>query len=320
MLVTKNRVEKKTLRNVMGDKAPTFDLKSMQGNNTAISDDGRGLEADISGHVYLSEGKVHVGRECMVLKGNVDASTGDIDFKGTVLIGGSVLPGSKIEAVGNVEVSGDIEEARVTSLEGNVKARCCKSSTITATGDVLIEEDAIDSTIVAYRQVSVGGENGIVGGKVATGVEIKAENVGSGDNRLTQLLIISSKATEILSEIEDLREREVRHVGEGIQDLKKRLTSVQEKLNTQQEKSLLFREMNNYFGLKKAIDALTWKREQFKNRLTSRPRGWRIQIEGTLYPGVLIHIGDRRIERKLKSHSVMICDKEGRASVVVGAG
>ncbi len=320
VLVTRNRAEKKTLRNVMGDKAPSFDLESMRGSNTVISADSRELEAAISGHVYMSEGRVNVGRECMVIKGNVDGSKGAIDFQGTILIGGSVGSGCRIEAVGNVEVSGDIEEATITSIEGSVKARRCECSTICAAEDVLIEQEVIESIIVAHRRVCVEGQGGIVGGKVAAGVEIKAVNVGSADHSLTQLFIITSKAVQMIGEIGDLQGREIRYVEEGVQDLKKRLTGVSEKLNTQQEKAKLFKEMNNYFGLKKAIDTLRSKKEKLENTVkSSMLRGWKVHISGTMYPGVYIHIGDRKIEKKVKRHSVIVCDKEGRASVLVGA-
>ncbi len=317
VLITHDSGEKRLLRNVRGQVVSSFDLKSTQGRNTAISVDRRQLAATIGGRVYLSEGRVHVEREAMAIKGNVDPCRGDIRFAGDVFVSGSVLSGSNVEAVGNVEVSGGIKEAKITSIEGSVEARSVRRSTITAKEDILIEE-AVDSTLIAYRQVCVEGENGIIGGKVAAGVGIKAVNVGSSNARRTELFIISRQAFGVLEELRNAGERELRFIQEEIEQSKEELDKVGERLNTEEEKELLFREMKNYFGLEQQIAALTSRRKKLENMVIHTPRRWRIEVTHTLYPGTLIHIGATEIERKTKLDNVVFYDDKGQVKRVFG--
>ncbi len=301
VLVTKILTQGEPRRNVKGEEIrweAIFDLKSIMGKNTLISPNRRELRAAIGGHVYSSEGRVHVECESMVIKGDVNPSLGNIHFDGDVHIVGSALPGSKITAIGDIEVSAGVREAKITSIKGSVNARSSQSSTITAKKDILIEEGVIDSVLTAFRRVSVEGENGIVGGKVTAGVEIKAVNVGSKDARPTELFIINPQVDEKLLDLE-----------ERIADLNEKLISLEKKLNTGKEKDLLFREMNSYLSLKKEIAALTSRKERLENTVMPKPEGWRIEITDTLYPGTLIYIGDTKIARKIKLNKVVFCDE-----------
>jgi len=309
-LVTKTLSQREPRRNVKGERTipeAIYDLRSIMGKNTLISPNRRELRAATSGYVYSSGGRVHVERESMVIKGDVNPPLGDIHFEGDIYIGGSVLPGSKIAAVGNIEVSGGVKEAEITSIEGSVKARSSQSSTITSKKDILIEDGVIDSTLTAFRRVSVEGENGIVGGKVTAGVEIKAANVGSRDACPTELFIVNPEVDEKLLDLE-----------QRIEDLNEKLITLGKELNTRKEKDLLFREMDSYLSLKKEVDALTSRKERLENTAMPKPQGWKIEITDTLYRGTSIHIGDTKIARKIKLNKVVFYDNRGRIEEMVG--
>ena len=313
VLATKILSQGEPRRNVKGERTipkAICDLRSIMGKNTLISPSGRELRAATSGYVYSSGGRVYVEHESMIIKGDVNPSLGDIHFEGDIHIGGSVLPGSKVEAVGNIEVSGGVKEARITSIDGSVKASSSQSSTITAKGGILIEEGVMDSTLIASRLVSVEGENGIVGGKVTAGVGIKAVNVGSRDARRTELLIIDPKVGEIVGESLDLEER--------IEDLNEKLVTLGKELNTGKEKDLLFRELNSYLSLKKELAGLASRKERLENTAMPKPGGWKIEVTDTLYPGTLIYIGDTRIARRIKLNKVVFYDNNGRVEQIVG--
>ncbi len=307
VLVTKNPTEKKPGRNVKGEESSARDLMLIQGKNTLISHDGKELRAVISGYVYLSEGCVHVERESMVIKGNVNPSLGDIHFEGDIHISGPVLPGSKVEAFGNIEVAGSVKEATIRSIEGSVKARSSQSSTITAKEDIVIEEEAIDSALTADHRVSVKGGEGIVGGRITAGAEIRAINVGSSNARPTELLIRGSMADKMYRELSESEER--------IEDLKRKLVSAGKKLDTGKEKTLLFREMDSYFSLKKEVGDLISRKERLENTVIPKPSRWRIEISGTVYPGVSIYIGDSKIEEDANLKQVWFYDGKGQTPV-----
>ena len=408
VLVTKNPTEKKSGRNVKGEESSARDLMLIQGKNTLISHDGKELRAVISGYVYLSEGCVHVERESMVIKGNVNPSLGDIHFEGdifigrfvlpyskveafgnievaggvkeatirsvegnvkarssqsstitakedivieeeaidsaltahhrvsvkggkgivggritagaeiqasegdiyferNIFIGGPVLSGSKIEAFGNIEVAGSVKEATIRSIEGSVKARSSQSSTITAKEDIVIEEEAIDSALTADHRVSVKGGKGIVGGRITAGAEIRAMNVGSSNARPTELLIRSSMADKMYRELSESEER--------IEDLKRKLVSAGKRLDTAKEKTLLFREMDSYLSLKKEVGDLISRKERLENTVIPKPSKWRMEISGTVYPGVSIYIGDSKIEEDANLKQVWFYDGKGQTPV-----
>ena len=292
-LITKNpNVEARRGRNVRGEEIrqkSMVNLESMRGKNILISDDGKELRAAICGYVYFLEGRIHVEYEYMLIKRNVDPSIGDIYFEGEIFIGGSILPGSKVRAVGNIEVLAGVRKAKITSIEGNVKARVSESSFIIAKGDILIEEEAVDSTLITCGRVIVEGERGIVGGKTKAGVEIKAVNVGSRDAPLTELFIIHPQAYE--------RDRELLNLEESVEDLKEKLVSLGEKLNMGKEKDHLFREMNRYFSLKKEVDALTSRKERLKNEKIPKIKEWKIEVTDTVYPGVVIYVDDSNLNK-----------------------
>ena len=51
------------------------------------------------------------------LNGDVDFSSGDIDFRGNVSINGNVTAGFKVRASGDIEVNGFIENSEVVLRE-----------------------------------------------------------------------------------------------------------------------------------------------------------------------------------------------------------
>ncbi len=168
-LVVKN-FEKLT-RNVRGEeiKVVKTDIKSIQGKNTIMSRDRKSLKAAITAYAYIEEGKVHVERNSMVIKGNVEASIGEIQFEGNLFVTGPVLTGSRIKGSGDIEIKGDV----------------------------------IDSIISAGHKLIVRG--GIIGG-VAAGNWISATSVGSRDHIVTELIIRNAEAHEIQVELLELQE------------------------------------------------------------------------------------------------------------------
>ena len=90
-----------------------------------MSEDGTKLISQVSGHVQLEGDKVFVSN-CLELV-DVDASTGDIDYDGSVVIKGNVLAGFSVKAAGDISVSGIVEGATLIS-GGNITLNCEEES------------------------------------------------------------------------------------------------------------------------------------------------------------------------------------------------
>ena len=87
------------------------------GHNIEISEDRRRLTSLVDGHVSLVEGKVFVSDVYEVE--NVDLSTGNIDFEGSVQVNGNVSSNFVIRAGSNVIISGVVEGAYIEA-GGNI--------------------------------------------------------------------------------------------------------------------------------------------------------------------------------------------------------
>ncbi len=85
--------------NVHGENIKPAAVKSAfikYGKNTILSEDKRTLTAEKSGHVTVKEGKITVSDVLTVE--NVDVSTGNIDYEGSVQINGTVSTNFSVKA------------------------------------------------------------------------------------------------------------------------------------------------------------------------------------------------------------------------------
>lgn len=173
------------------------------GKNTKIVDDT--IVAAIDGQVIENGKKIAVD-PLLNIKGDVDMSTGNIDFNGSVNIKGSVQAGFFVCAVGDVEISGTVSggivEARNITVIGGVqgmnrghlravedfRASFAENANIIAERDVYISDVMLHSEIHAGRKIIVEGHRGqIMGGTAVAGEEIRAKTIGNTMNVSTKL-------------------------------------------------------------------------------------------------------------------------------------
>ena len=127
------------------------------------------------------------------VQADVDTSTGDIEYNGSVNVKGNVRTGFKIRAKGDVEISGVVEGALIIAdgdvilhrgiqgmgrcqiiAKGNLVSRFIESAVVAVNG--YIETDTIlHSKITAKGDIFVRGKNGnIIGGNVRSTSLIEA--------------------------------------------------------------------------------------------------------------------------------------------------
>jgi len=305
-------------KNVRGEKI-TFKgetgLKSIQGKNSIISRGREFLKAAISGYAYIEEGKVHVERNSMVIKSNVETSMGEIQFEGNIFITGSVLTGSEIKALGDIEIKRDVKGAKVISREGGVTigggvydGEREMEASVEAQGNILVREEVINSVVSAGHKLIVRG--GIIGG-VAAGNSITSTSVGSRDHIETSLIMRDPKAYEIYGELLELQDK--------IEMQEDVLENIRKELNTGKEKELLREQTSNYLAIKKELNDLKAKDRELKETVIPKVRGWKIEASDTLHPGVVIFIND--IERRISKEWVNVTfleDHGGRIETILG--
>lgn len=165
--------------------------------NIHISEDGLKLISDVDGHVTLEDDKVSVSNVFEV-PSDVDASTGDIEFNGSVLIKGNVRTGFVVNATGNIEVLGVVEGAVLNSGEdivlqrgvqgmnrciitagGNLISKFIESANVNVNGTVNAES-IFNSKVAAKGDVVVSGKGGsIIGGDVRATSLVEAAVIGT---------------------------------------------------------------------------------------------------------------------------------------------
>lgn len=184
---------------VQGTQIKPRDVKKQQlryGNNIALSEDGMELTSKVNGHVTLVEGRVFVSN--VLELENVDISTGNVEYDGSVTISGNVQSNFSVVAKGNIVVNGLVEGAYLEAggdiiiargmvgrskgelkAGGNVVAKFLENTKVTAAGDVTTES-ILHSTVMSGHDVSVDGRRGfIAGGRVCAANQVNVKTLGS---------------------------------------------------------------------------------------------------------------------------------------------
>ncbi len=165
-------------------------LKPMPGKNINIRI-GKGVEiqgeeavATMEGALEWSDDKISIG-QLLFIDGDVDFAVGNIDFSGRVIVNGHVRSGFKIDAAGDIEIRGTVEDAVMTSSRGsiivekgivgrqkavitahkNVEARFIQEATVVAGQNILVSEYIIRSEIKAGNAVLMTGVKGRIMGR-----------------------------------------------------------------------------------------------------------------------------------------------------------
>lgn len=166
------------------------------GKNVALSEDRMSISSEVNGCVTLVDGQVFVTDIYEVE--NVDNSTGNIDFDGSVQVNGNVCSGFSVNAQGNVIVRGVVEGASIYAegdivitrgmngmskgrLEagGNIVAKFLENAQANAAG-YISAESILYSRVMAGSEINVTGKRGfITGGHACAGMKISAKNLGA---------------------------------------------------------------------------------------------------------------------------------------------
>ncbi|WP_051569082.1 FapA family protein [Alkaliphilus transvaalensis] len=299
--------------NVMGVEVPAKkgkEGKFKKGKNTTESDDGLKLYAAIDGQVRIDDGKVTVS-EVYQIQGNVDNSTGNINFNGTVIVNGNVRSGFKISAEGNIEVNGVVEGATLISkgniilnrgiqgnnaayleCEGNLVAKYIENSKIKCDGDITADF-ILHSDVVAKGKIILAGKKSlVVGGEIRASEEIRARVVGSHMGTLTKLEV--GVDPEIRNKYEELK-GEALELQKNCENLKKTidLLNRQAKITPlpQSKEEILIKSIKTYEYLKKKYDLLHEELQLMEERIQNLSMG-KVHVEDRIYPGVKVIISN----------------------------
>lgn len=299
---------------VTGKVIPTKagkDVTIKAGKNTELIDNNSTLIAADCGHVVFTGGKISV-MPVYEVPGDVNFSTGNIDFVGNVVVKGNVTEGFVVKSQGDVEVRGSIAGGSVFAgghlqvkngiqgvgkgtvhCGGNIFTKFIENAKIKADGDIMVGEAIMHSYVYAKGSIQVGGRKGvIVGGVTGAGIEIIAKIVGSSFSTNTELEAgVNPELREKFNEANKTLEEAKKNLNKTQQafTLLKTLESKLGDLPTE-KKAMLVKVSRAQFQLMALVQTLTEQVQALEVELESNIRG-KISISNLAHPGVKITIG-----------------------------
>lgn len=306
------------------------DVSVPVGRNTALTEDRTLLISQKTGHVTFVNGKFQVD-PILQINGNIDNSTGNLNYDGDILITGDVRNGFSVKATGRIDIRGSVEGAQITAqgsitiasgMSGNgrgtltsdsdVKCRYLEHCTVTAKGNVYAES-IINSKIESGQDIVVtSGMGVIIGGTLLASNSINARIIGSKVRRLVTELIIANVPKNVEESARLTRELEQLH--HNMSEVRKNITYL-ETTQRQDRQQLLD-------DLKQASAYLSLREQEITNRLneitaSDLEQSGIIQCQ-QLLPVVRIRIGSSSLlVQDEYSRSIIYRNNEG--DVMIGS-
>jgi hypothetical protein len=191
----------RTGMNVLGEKLPAPNgtpAALIAGEGVRSEKDGTGFYAETNGSIILN-GSVIAVVNTYVVNGDVDYSTGNIQFNGNVVINGNVPDGFEVKAEGDIIVAKIVESARLEAgrdivIKGGVQGKgkglisagrdikvgYAQNAQLEAQGNIYIGNSAINSSIFTSKNLVMLERHGsIIGGEVSAQRGIDVRVLGS---------------------------------------------------------------------------------------------------------------------------------------------
>ncbi|MCL2618260.1 MAG: FapA family protein [Defluviitaleaceae bacterium] len=174
---------------------------------TYLSDDGQKLFATVSGQIIYDGRKVTIN-PVLEVPGDVNSSTGNIDFVGSVAVKGNVVAGFLVSADGDIDINGVVESSYIKAkgnvlisrgvqgadkaeiiAEGDVSLKFAENCTIRA-GRNINAEAVLHSKIMCRGNMELAGKTGyLVGGEANVQGRIVAKTIGSAMGTATTIQV-----------------------------------------------------------------------------------------------------------------------------------
>ncbi|MCX7725937.1 MAG: FapA family protein [Chitinispirillaceae bacterium] len=310
-------------KDVLGRVIPAKDGKPVrlpQGPHTFIDkNEPNVLKAEIDGIVRLSGDGIVEICEGFIVEGDVDYSTGNIEYNKTVIVKGDVKAGFSIHCGGDLEVDGVLEDSHVKvggnvlakhgfigtgkgimEVKGNVNIGFCKNQTIRAFQNITIAKEALNCTLLSRGAITIyGNPLSVAGGIVKARDYISIFSAGNHTGIKTTLeagvdFILEEEVIEIDKKLKELSTKcksleETLNSYRKMIDLRRRSSSIEHKKAVECENSIR--------TLKEQISILEERKKIIVSKMYSINDAY-IHIEHKAYPGTLIRFANRFLHVK----------------------
>jgi hypothetical protein len=291
-------------------------LPPLTGKGFERSGDGQIYTASLTGKIEFNNNRIQI-LPVYEIYGNVDLKTGNIDFRGDVLVHGNVISGTSIKATGSITIDGTAEACAIEAgkdvilrggflgaykgtirSNGNVYAKFLEYAEVDVEG--FIEADsALDCNISCKDKIYMKGKRAaIVGGDVYGVRGVEAFCLGNENELKTKVKAGTLKET--LQEIE----RSKTKIKEATELIGKLTSGLQKFDDIATEKNVDLKNDERRVALLRTRIAkqaeLSAEKEhlEYLKSIIERAQGAKIRALRTIYPGVSVAINDNKVHVK----------------------
>ncbi len=174
------------------------------GGGTILDEETGELRAAVDGNLTWEKDHFNVAED-LIIKENIDVSTGNIDFIGNVIVKGEVRENYTVKSGKNITVNGSVIGATLIAdgdvnlsmgcintdviARGNVKIAFCEGSKIQCDGDIMSASFIMCDVFCGGKLSAITGKGVIVGGKYTAIEGMTANIIGSETYTKTRITL-----------------------------------------------------------------------------------------------------------------------------------
>ncbi|NLL67073.1 MAG: DUF342 domain-containing protein [Clostridiaceae bacterium] len=270
------------------------------------------LTSKKNGAVYYKGDSIGV-YDYLEIKGDVDFSTGNIDFDGYMSVKGTVEDNFSVVASNDLEILGYYgvgAAEKISSLEGNIyikggiagknKAvvRCKKNLYVKFLSDITVECEGsvyvgfycMNSNVRAKQLIIESPKGRIIGGKIDVDIQVSAAEVGNRSESRTQIRVrgfdrnnLKIELDKTLNELDENR-KEITRIKQHLQVYSGSISQLtKEQVNNYEDLK------NTYAELKEVIKELEFRYKSINEYLKTPGEG-AVIAKTRIYPKVKVEI------------------------------
>lgn len=305
-------------------------LPPLVGKGFERSEDGKTYTSIMNGKIEMKNNRIMIS-DVHEVHGDVGLATGNIDFRGDVIIHGNVPTGAVIRATGTVTIDGTVEGALIDAnkdiiirggmlgkgrgvviTKGNLIAKFLEYTKVKTNGSVTTDS-LINCDVTCYDKVFLKGKHAsVVGGTIFAATGIEAFNFGNEYGVKTEIYAgVNVKVKKQITfhenciiEAQDMLDK----IGVGIKQLDDAVKAGLEiSPNDSRRASLLRTKI-----VKQAELATHTQQLKEMNTVAENAQGASINVIQDVYTGVVIGINDVLHQVNEKQSSVAYFERDGK--------
>lgn len=305
-------------------------LPPLTGKGFDRSEDNKTYTANMTGKIEMQNGRIMISQVHEVY-GDVGLKTGNIDFRGDVIIHGNVPTGAVIKATGTVTIDGTVEGCLIDAnkdviirggmlgagkgtikTRGSLHAKFLEYATVQAEGQVETDS-AINCDINSNDKVYLRGKRAsVVGGIIHAAKGVEAFNFGNDLGVKTEIFAgVNWEVKRQLAyhencvkEAEDIIEK----INLGLKQLEEMCQQQGIDLNNDPRKASLLRTRI----VKQADLATHTQALNNMSKIVEAAHGASIKVLHDVYPGVIVGVNDALHQVTEQQQSVSYFERDGR--------